>query len=81
VQWNEATKRYNDLRNYIRRLREKHPPRSRNERALLQGCRQRNQAFARELVKPRGKIRVELLNELSEAIVRAAVEYMNEKRK
>ena len=80
AQRNDAAKRYNDLRRYLSQLRDRYPPRSRTERAILRTCRRINQDFARELLKPRGRISPTRLNELSQAFTFAVVEYMNAKR-
>jgi len=81
VQWNEAAERYNDLRKYLSRLRDRYPPQSRTERAMLRTCRRINQDFARELLKPRGRISPDMLNDLDQAFTFAVVEYMNAKRR
>jgi hypothetical protein len=75
VQLDRAIRTHSDLRHHLRTLRQHFPPRTSEERRALAVYRELIQDFARELLKPHGKINVTRLNELLVAIEKTAVNY------
>ena len=76
VQWDEASRTHAQMRRNVRELRRRYPPNSLDEALLVRRYRDAVQEFGGELLKPHGKIRPALLNELNDTVVSAFVAYM-----
>ena len=76
VQWDAAVHTHREMRRNLSNLQEQFPPRSRHERQLLRQYRDVIRLFRQELLRPRGKIDPDVLNDLSESAVRCYVEYV-----
>lgn len=76
VQWNQAAAHHTNMRAYTHALREEFPPKTTAQRSVLGQLRTLVQNFGRELLKPRDRIDAVRLNELSEAMIKVAVEYI-----
>jgi hypothetical protein len=77
VQFQAAVTAHTGFRNNLRRLRRRFQPRSPDEIESLRRYRDAIQEIGRELLKPRGKIDAERLNELIGNAVDMFVAYMN----
>jgi hypothetical protein len=75
VQWDAASLTHRQMRRNLQNLREQFPPRSRQQRELLRKYRNVARLFREELLKPRGKIDPDVLNDLSATAAEHYVEY------
>jgi len=76
VQFESAAQTHREMRRHLSNLREQYPPRSRRQRELLRRYREIIQLFRAELLKPRGKIGPDVLNDLSATAAECYVEYV-----
>ena len=75
VQFNGAAQTHREMRSNLAILRERFPPQSQRQRDLLRQYRNVIRLFRDELLKPRGKIDPDVLNDLSATAAECYVEY------
>jgi hypothetical protein len=76
VQWTAAAKLHSGMRKHLQRLRREFPPKTADQRRLLDRYRGAVQDLGRELLRPRDRIRVKALNELIDGAGAAGVQYL-----
>ena len=75
AQWKLARKVYRGMRLNLRSLRQTHPPRNHSEALVLLAYKDEIRKFGEQLLKPYGKIRAELLNDLNKQVLSIFVLY------
>ena len=75
VQFHGAAQTHREMRQNLTDLRERFPPQSGRQRELLRRYRDVVRLFREELLKPRGKIEPDVLNDLSATAAECYVEY------
>ena len=75
AQWNEAAQTHREMRRNLFKLHEQYAPRTPRQRELLRRYRHLIRLFREELLKPRGKIDPDALNDLSVRAAECYVEY------
>ena len=75
VQYDAAVKRHRMMRDNLKDLRRRYPARSLDETRLLKVYRDTVQEFGRELLKPYDRIDLERLNDLTERVIAAFLDY------